>query len=263
MGIDIPEDRMMDAITLRAKLDDLLEQFVVDMEMSMKSIEELINAEDDQGLVKFLSQMTLNWRKANITRISAATKILGSTAEKKVPRTVRTGVSETEKAIGIHMDIKADYYAEENALDWKNDQDYYRLYMSCCELLYESLTDELTKLEAENDEATVDVALGNIEIDIHQYARAVKDEWLDEDTDLPFDDDDDLIDAIIATLVDDQWMLSTCEKTQRPVLLPYAQGTPSWKEGADEHEVIRNFKENLHDQAEQIRGLRRLNSQPK
>ena len=152
-------------------------------------------------------------------------------------------------------------YEEEKVLDWRQNQDYYRLYMSCCELLYSELRDELTKLEAENEEATVDVALSQIEIDIHQYARAVRDEWLDEDTDLPFDDVDLNI-SIISTLVDDQWMLSE-NQNQYVTLLPYAQGVPSWKEGADEHEVIRNFKENIDNPAELMSGLRKLNVQKK
>ena len=258
MGVEIPEDRMTDAIALRAKLNDLLEQFVVDMETSMRSIEELINADDE--LTKLVLKLILDWRQNNIIRIQSAIKTISEKPKKKkVPRKVNTGVSETEKAIGIHMDIKAQYYEEDKVLDWRHNQDYYRLYMSCCELLYESLRDELIKLEAENNEATVDVAIGNIQIDIHQYAQAVKDEWLDEETDLPFGDDDDLQGSIIATLVDDHWMLSACEKTNRPVLLPYAKGLPSFKEGADEHNVIRNFKTNPNDRAKQLDGLRNLN----
>lgn len=257
MGIEIPENRMMDAAALRDELNNLLDQFVVGMETSMKSVEELINAEDD--LTRFLSKVVKDWRKDNNQRLQSAIKVLGK-SNHPVPKKV-TGVSETESAIGIHTKIKADHYEEEKVLDWRQNQDYYRLYMSCCELLYSELRHELTKLEAENEEATVDVALSQIEIDIHQYARAVRDEWLDEDTDLPFDDDD-LNSSIIATLVDDQWMLSE-NQNQYVTLLPYAQGVPSWKEGADEHEVIRNFKENIDNPAELMSGLRKLNVQKK
>ena len=255
MGIEIPENRMPDAILLRAKLIKLLDQFVVDMEESMKSVEELINAEDD--LTRLLSKIVLDWRKDNNQRLQSAIKVLGK-PKRPVPKTV-TGVSEIEKALDVHSNLKADYYAEDKVLDWKDNQVHYKLYKACCELLYEELRHELNTLKSENDGATVDVALSHIRINIFQYAQAVKEEWLDEDDNLPFDDDDDLNDAIIATLVDDQWVLAE-DQNKRVTLLPYAKGVPTWEEGDEEHEVIEIFKENPNNPAELRRGLRNLNS---
>ncbi len=254
MGAEFPADRMLDAIALRAKLLELLDQFVVGMEESMKSVEELINAEDD--LTRLGSQVIFDWRKNNNQRLQSAIKVLGK-SKRPVPKTV-TGVSEIEKALDVHSNLKADYYAEDKVLDWKDNQVYYKLYKACCELLYEELRHELNTLKAENERATVDVALSHIRITIFQYAQAVKDEWLDEDDNLPFDDDD-LNSAIIATLVDDQWVLAE-DQDKRITLLPYAKGVPVWEEGDEEHEVIEIFKENPNNPAELRRGLRNLNS---
>jgi len=254
MGIEIPTDRISDAIELRAEVIALCNKFLFDAEASQIEIQNLITT--NKTLRRVAMQVFTDWRDTNQKRLDIVTKGINPAVKKKQPQVI--GVDETNQAIETHISLKGEHYDKSKRLDTGKSW-VYKIYIACCELLYEKIADEIYKLRTAGEDATVEVALNNIEIDIYSYLSYIKEDFQDSEEELSVDD---LHGAVIATLVEDDWLLSE-NNLGRLTLLPWAKGVPGWEDptGAiTEHAMIRAYKEHPNEPTARLEYLRSINS---
>jgi hypothetical protein len=255
MGIQVPHDKIEDAICLRAEVIALCNEFLSQAETSQKEIITLITKDPDPALKRVGGKAFRDWRNANQKRLNKVTTGMNKSVKKTQSKVI--GVDETNQAIETHISLKEDYYDESKCLN--TDESWvYKIYIACCELLYENIADEINKLRKAGEDATVEVALSNIEIDIYTYLAYIREDFLDSEEELNVDD---LHGAVIATLVEDDWLLSM-NHLDRLTLLPWAAGVPGWEEPTGlhvEHAMIMAFKEHPKERTARLDFLRSLN----
>jgi hypothetical protein len=255
-GEEVPNKEIPTAIDIREKILAACENFMSVTIEAQSKIKSLVISHKDTDLDRFCKKILWDWRDANETDLKSLSDWFDGNKQTKV-----IGVDETKIAIETHVRLKAEHYDKSKRLN--TDESWvYAIYIACCKLLYETITDELSKLKQAGAKATVEVALGNIYIDIYYYTKYVKADFRKREVDLNVKD---LKGSIIAILVNDRWLLNETPITYRPTLLPWAVGTPGWEDEENsnklhDHVIITAYKEYPDDPVARLEFLRELNS---
>ena len=261
-GVMIDEELLSAAFIARAEAEEAVRTFVDRMEASntmlldnmnspfeeeLKQVKQAVVTRElkrllpglrDRGLYTFSNSL------ADGLQLLGKKRVVEETPDKEII------MEPKEHPLTMHKRLVSLHYDGSKSLP-SHERPGYELSIDCINFLFRSLT-----MEMRDNNIKSDVALGQLECKVSDYETYIRDNPVDNSME-HLSEVDDLFKTIIATLVDDIWLLGETSEGDLTIK-PFSKGITSWDElkKPQEHIVLLEFDEGRTRRIDKVAHLR-------